>query len=85
MEIDQLKIERHKMHEVDAENERMQSEILRMTHYIQEQESGLDKHRERIRETEKSVSHQLEQQRFLEANLEKLKQEITDMKRTINA
>ena len=49
------------MHEVDEENERMRSEILRMTHYISEQDSGLEQHRVRIRDTEKTASHQIEQ------------------------
>ena len=56
-----------------------------MTHYISEQDSGLEQQRLRIRETEKTAAHQVEQQRFLEASLEKLKQEAADFKRTIIA
>lgn len=85
VEIDQARIERHKHHEIQADNDRLRAEIQGMSKYIQELESGMEQHRERIRETEKAVGQQLEQHRILEAGLEKLRHENDGAKRSIQA
>jgi hypothetical protein len=61
LEIDQLRIERHKSQEIALDNERLRQEVAGMAKYIQEQEGSIEQHRERIRETEKAVSLHLEQ------------------------
>jgi hypothetical protein len=60
IELDSANLERQTALEVRNENERMRQEVLRMTKYIAEQETGMEHHRERIRDTEKAVGHTLE-------------------------
>jgi hypothetical protein len=60
IELDSANLERQTALEVRNENERMRQEVLRMTKYIAEQETGMEHHRERIRDTEKAVGYTLE-------------------------
>lgn len=83
VEIEQLKIAQHKSLEVQQDNQRLQHEISRMQAFISEQETSMEGHRERIRETERSMSQQIEQNRMMEAHIDKLKQEAADMKRNL--
>jgi hypothetical protein len=50
----------------------MQGEIIRMQKYIGEQEQSLENHRERIRDTERNIAQQIEQNRILDAHIEKI-------------
>lgn len=56
-----------------------------MTKYVQEQEVTMEHTREKIRETERAVSQQLEHHRMLEATIEQLQQDNADLRRTTSA
>lgn len=85
LELDKLRAEKHRMQEVAEDNERMRVEIQRMQQYISDQESGIEQHRHRIRDTEKTVGLQLEQTRLLEAHVERARSESTDLRRVMQA
>lgn len=85
LELDSANLERQKSLEIRAENERLRQEVHRLSKYISEQETGIEQHRERIRDTEKAVGHSLEQHRMLEAALDKAKADNQELKRTVTS
>jgi chromosome segregation ATPase len=51
--------------------------------YVKEQENSLEGLRERLRDSERSMGQQIEQNRILDAHIDKMKQEAIDMKRNL--
>lgn len=85
VEIEQLKISLHKQQDVQQDNQRLQHEVNKLQAFISEQETSLEGHRERIRESERTIAQHLEQTRILEALSDKLRQESLDLKRSLLA
>jgi chromosome segregation ATPase len=85
LEIDQLRQGVARQGEADREVERLRMELQAVNRYVQEQEQKMEMTRDKIRDTERAIGLQLEQQRMLEAKSEKVQAENADMERTIRA
>jgi hypothetical protein len=83
VQLEQMHIAQLKASETAADNQRLHSEIARQQAYINEQETSMEGLRERIRDSERNIGQQIEQNRMLEAHIDKMKQEAIDMKRNL--
>jgi len=83
VQLEQMHIAQLKGSETAADNQRLHSEISRQQAYINEQETSMEGLRERIRDSERNTGQQIEQNRMLEAHIDKMKQENIDMKRNL--
>jgi hypothetical protein len=83
VQLEQMHIAQLKASETAADNQRLHSEIARQQAYINEQETSMEGLRERIRDSERNIGQQIEQNRMIEAHIDKMKQEAIDMKRNL--
>ena len=83
VQLEQMHIAQLKASETAADNQRLHSEIARQQAYINEQETSMEGLRERIRDSERNIGQQIEQNRMLEAHIDKMKQEAIDMTRNL--
>jgi len=83
VQLEQMHIAQLKASETAADNQRLHSEIARQQAYINEQDTSMEGLRERIRDSERNIGQQIEQNRMLEAHIDKMKQEAIDMKRNL--
>ena len=83
VQLEQMHIAQLKASETAADNQRLHAEIARQQAYINEQETSMEGLRERIRDSERNIGQQIEQNRMLEAHIDKMKQEAIDMKRNL--